>query len=61
MPPEVPKADTARVPVVVTGLPETEKMPGIVNPTDVTVPVPDTEAQLVDEPFVVKNLPEFPV
>jgi hypothetical protein len=40
----------------VTGLPETEKMPGKDSPTDVTVPVPDSETQVrCPEPSVVKT------
>ena len=40
MPPLVPLAVTASVPLVEIGEPATENTPGMVNPTDVTVPVP---------------------
>ncbi len=57
----MPAACTARVPAVVTGDPDTVKMLGTVSATEVTVPVPVIAAQLVEDPFVVKNLPAFPV
>lgn len=36
----VPERETAKVPELVTGLPETERKDGTVNPTLVTVPAP---------------------
>lgn len=56
----MPEAVTAKVPVDVTGDPATEKIDGIVKATDETVPDPDTVAQLVELPFVVRNCPAWP-
>ena len=52
-----------RVPVVVTGEPDTVKIPGRASPTDVTVPVPDavTHAGTPDEFSLSSCVPlEFP-
>ena len=46
MPPEVPLAAIARVPVVVTGEPDTVKMPGTLRATEVTLPLPAGAAQV---------------
>src|SRR5581483_6218246 len=48
--PLVPLAVTASVPDVVIGLPPTEKIPGIVSATDVTVPLPPPAPQSLPVP-----------
>src|SRR6185312_17287752 len=54
-------SDPVSVPVVVTGLPETVKMPGRDRPTDVTVPEPTFDhCGLAPAPCVVRMRPVVP-
>ena len=58
----VPDREIARVPLVVIGLPVTDKKEGTVAATDVTEPEPPvTVPQEVFVPLVVKYLPLLPV
>ena len=58
----VPEYPSVNVPDDVTGVPLTDKKPGADNPTDVTVPEPppETVAQDVLVPSVVRYLPLLP-
>ena len=52
----VPDKDSANVPAVVIGLPDTDKKEGTVMSTEVTLPVPDTVAQVgAPDPFDLRT------